>query len=378
MYFLLVVFITVAAGISHGRPSTAPNKLSTSSVPDLYVENAPDYLRPYVIPHYANSHAVSVGSQVYRFMVTGPSSDYAFTLMGTNAPVSAELGVLPHIHQRYYENFYNLKGRFQLWADKGNSGQQARLLSQGDYGSVPRNTTHTFQVLDPDTEIIGTIVPGGFEDLFYALGTNFTSSTNTPYVPAAINASTSGGSDPSTISALQQFDVYAQLDFAPRRDLINGTAPSGTDWHTGSNSLGAPATPYFIANGYGSKYLNSRYGYQIVQPLVTPTQAQDLNFTQSTITISRLQSNITVPVYRQSGSSAFQVIEGILKIKIGDYPTAILTSGDVAFIPGNVSYSYWSDVFFTKVLYVSRGIDGLDQKLIKGGKHWDFVTFPKD
>jgi hypothetical protein len=50
----------------------------------------------------------------------------------------------------------------------------------------------------------------------------------------------------------------------------------------------------------------------------------------------------------------------------------------VAFIPGNVSYSYWSDVFFTKVLYVSRGIDGLDQKLIKGGKHWDFVTFPKD
>lgn len=215
--------------------------------------------------------------------------------------------------------------------------------------------------------------------MFYTLGTNFTSSTNTPYIPAASSSdSTSGGSDASTISALQQFDVYSRLDFVPRRDLINGTAPSGTEWHTGSNSLGAPATPYFIANGYGPKYLNSRYGYQIVQPLVTPTQAQDVNFTQSTITISRLQSNITAPVYSQSGSSAFQVVEGILKIKIGDYPTAMLTTGDVAFIPGNVSYRYRSDVFFTKVLYVSRGIDGLDQKLIKGGKHWDFPTFPKD
>ncbi|CAI7663997.1 unnamed protein product [Penicillium viridicatum] len=372
MYFLLGIFVTLAAGIS------APGKPSTASLSDLYVETAPDYLRPYVIPHYANSHAVSVGSQVYRFMVTGPSSDNAFTLMSTSAPASAELGVLPHIHQRHYENFYNLKGRFQLWAEKGNSGQQARLLSQGDYGSVPRNTTHTFQVLDPDTEMIGAIVPGGFEDLFYALGTNFTSSTNTPYVPAASNASTSGGSDPSTISALQKFDVYSQLDFAPRRDLINGTAPSGTEWHAGSNSLGAPATPYFIANGYGPKYLNSRHGYQIVQPLVTPTQAQDVNFTQSTITMSRLQSNITAPVHSQSGSSAFQVVEGILKIKIGNYPTATLTTGDVAFIPGNVSYSYRSDIFFTKVLYVSRGNDGLDQKLIKGGKHWAFPTFPLD
>jgi quercetin dioxygenase-like cupin family protein len=83
--------------------------------------------------------------------------------MSTNAPSSSALGVLPHIHQKHYENFFNFKGRFQLWAQKDSNEQQARLLTQGDYGSVPRNTTHTFQLLDPDSEMVGVIVPGGFE-----------------------------------------------------------------------------------------------------------------------------------------------------------------------------------------------------------------------
>lgn len=130
---------------------------------DLYVDSAPSSPRPYILPHYANSHAVTIGNQLYRFSVTGPSSDYAFTLMSTNAPASGSLGVLPHIHQAHYENFFNFKGRFQLWAQNGDGEQQARLLTQGDYGSVPQNTTHTFQILDPDTEMVGVISPGGFE-----------------------------------------------------------------------------------------------------------------------------------------------------------------------------------------------------------------------
>lgn len=133
------------------------------SLNDLYLENAPSSPRPYIIPHYADSHAVSVGAQIYRFPVTGPSSGHAFTLMSTNAPGSSALGVLPHIHQTHYENFFNFKGRFQLWAQKVNGEQEGRLMTQGDYGSVPRNTTHTFQILDPDTEMVGVVAPGGFE-----------------------------------------------------------------------------------------------------------------------------------------------------------------------------------------------------------------------
>jgi quercetin dioxygenase-like cupin family protein len=113
--------------------------------------------------HYAHAQALTIGAQTYRFYVTGPSSGNAYTLLGTNAPTSASLGVLPHIHQQHYENFFNLKGRYQLWAQKDNGTQQSRIIGPGDYGSVARNTTHTFQILEPDTEMVGAIAPGGFE-----------------------------------------------------------------------------------------------------------------------------------------------------------------------------------------------------------------------
>ncbi|KAL4951764.1 RmlC-like cupin domain-containing protein [Aspergillus filifer] len=356
--------------------SAATAAAQSLQLSDLYVIEAPSSPRPYILPHYANSHAVTIGAQLYRFAVTGASSDYAFTLMSTNAPASGSLGVLPHIHQKHYENFFAFKGRFQLWAQKGDGEQQGRLLSQGDYGSVPRNTTHSFQILDPDTEMIGVISPGGFEDLFYFLGTNHSSATNTPYVPAVSNSSVGGS--PEIISTLQRFDVYAQLDFTPRRDFVNGSAPADSDWHsvdTSVTDLGEPGEPYFIANNYGPKYLNAQHGaYQIVQPLVTNAQAQDTNYTLSTIILSRQHGKTST--WKGNGASAFEVLEGSLLIRIGQYPVARLEMGDVAFIPKNTEYQYWSTASYAKVLYVASGKEGADSQLIKGGKSWNYPTFP--
>lgn len=221
-----------------------------------------------------------------------------------------------------------------------------------------------------DANIVG-------RDLFYALGTNYSSATETPYVPQRVNDSASTGPGSSSISSLQKYDVYAQLDFEPRRDLVNGTAPvSASEWHTGENTLGAPGQPYFVANGYGPKYLNAQYGYQVIQPLVTPTQAQDTNYTLATISLGRQTGNHP-PRWTLAAAAAFEVLEGVLSIRIGEYPVATLNTGDVAFIPAHVPFSYYSTVAFTKTLCVSSGAKGVDSQLISGGKKWDFVTFPK-
>lgn len=216
-------------------------------------------------------------------------------------------------------------------------------------------------------------------DLFYALGQNYSTGTNTPYTPATSNSSSATGPNSGSISKLQSFDVYGQLDFTPRRDFVNGSAPVST-WHEKeSNSLGAPADPYFVANNYGPKYLNSQHGiYQIVQPLCTPVQSQDVNFTMSTILINRpRKGQTTVPSWEGPGAAAFEVLEGSLKIQIGQYPVATLSTGDVAFIPAQTTYKYWSQGALTKVLYVSSGRDGVDQRLIQAGKKWDYVAFPR-
>lgn len=98
----------------------------------------------------------------------------------------------------------------------------------------------------------------------------------------------------------------------------------------------------------------------------------------STILINRnRKQNHNVPTWEGPGAAAFEVLEGSLKIQIGDYPVATLSMGDVAFIPSKTSYKYWTEGALAKVLYVSSGRDGADQKLIRGGKKWDSVAFPR-
>lgn len=177
------------------------------------------------------------------------------------------------------------------------------------------------------------------------------------------------------ISALESFDVYAQLDFSPRRDLINGTAPSNSTWHTGKNSVPSNSkTPFFVAKNQGPMYLNSQSSYQIIAPFITPIQGAN-KFTEGTITISRQASNITVPTRRFENHTAFEILEGALQVNLMN-ETVQLLQGDVVFVPGNTTFEYWSEVAFTKFLYVCAGERGLDVELIKEAKVWEYPTWP--
>lgn len=91
--------------------------------------------------------------------------------------------------------------------------------------------------------------------------------------------------------------------------------------------------------------------------------------------MSRRSSNTTTPTYTLPDHTAFEVLEGTLSLTIEE-ETVTLIMGDVTFIPGNTSFSYWSDVAFTKVMYISAGVDGLDQKLLKKAESWEWPVFP--
>ncbi len=363
------------AGIlfSHASAASVISVASRSTSSNLYVDVAPQYLRPYVLPR-GSGEAVRIGNQVYRFAVTGNSSDSAFLLMNTNAPDSTQLGVLPHIHKAHYENFYCAKGRAQSNLTS-ESPENTRILTAGDYGAVPQDTTHTFQILDPDTVLTGVIYPGGFEKLFIDIRDDFYNSTiGSPFPPANLTAPAAG--DPCVIEGLQFYDVWAELGFSPRTDVVNGIAGSG-NWHNGSNEL-APdsSTPNFIAENYGPKYLNSNGGvYSIIAPLVEKTQSAG-NFSMGTITLSPLLSNLTAASASFNVHHAFQVEEGQLAVTLSG-ETANLINGDVIFIPANSTFTYWATVPFTKFLYVTGGSTGLDAQLLQGAQSWDYASYPQ-
>ncbi|KAF2172131.1 hypothetical protein M409DRAFT_17372 [Zasmidium cellare ATCC 36951] len=349
---------------------------TASALSPLFLDTPPSYSQPYAIKRFAPAKAVAVGQQIYRFPVTGAASDGKFSLLSTSAPSSNDLGVLPHQHYLHFENFFCLEGRFQLWTSK-NDSENGRLLTAGDYGAVPPNTTHTFQLLDPFTEMVGAIGPGGFEDLFFFLvNSNYTAATRTPYVPSNASSAAGSGSSSAIITSLQSYDVWAQLSYFPRRDFVNGSAPSTSGWHSSPNSLPQnDHTPYFVAKDYGPKYLHTSAFYQIVQPLVTPAQAGAKNFTQGTITISSLPSNTTLDSTILPDHTAFEVLSGELIVEM-EGETLALVIGDVVFIPGGTAFKYYSSAAFTKFLYVAAGRDTLDQRLIAEAKGWGYPVFP--
>lgn len=250
---------------------------------------------------------------------------------------------------------------------------------------------------------MGIIQPGGFEELFYALANaNHTPSTFSPYAVTDANAYDAEGSSPdgSVLSALEAFDVYGMLGYAPSRALVNGSysaTGAATGWHEAAHvdALGADAkTPYFVAKDYGVKYLNDEAGfYQIVQPLVTPTQSAG-NFTLATVILSQKLGNETAMAVVGNGTaavasgssasgktaltghSAFEVLEGLFVVEMSG-ETLYMATGDVVFIPAGTAFSYYSLVPFSRVLYISQGAGGLDTRLIANGQSgWEYPTWP--
>lgn len=71
---------------------------------------------------------------------------------------------------------------------------------------------------------------------------------------------------------------------------------------------------------------------------------------------------------------AFQVLEGQLTLEMAG-ETNKLIMGDLVFIPGNTTFSYWSDVRYTKMFVGAVGT-GLDTKLISEAVPWDYAVFP--
>nr|RBQ93872.1 hypothetical protein FVER53263_01553 [Fusarium verticillioides] len=359
---------------------TPRHGLPYKAVPELL--DPPQTAEVYLIRRYSHSNTVLAGYNTFRLPINGNSTGGEFTFFLYSSGTGSSVAVSPHLHKYHYECFFTIKGRVQIWAQHDNEIQEARVLTQGDFGSWATYTNHTFQFIDPDSEVLAVVAPGGFEKLMDVIGRQWNTTTNTPYSNAYIE-NPDNATRPVPVSEaekLQYLDVWSQPDFVPRRDLLNGTTPGKAAWHDGPNYLGNNSdTSYWVANGFGPKYLNKAMTgyYQIVQPLITPQSSGNYSFTKSTITINGPPSDISaLPYHGFPHGSAFMVLEGTLTIHVEGYLPVTLVWGDVMYVPKNVRFTYYTSTHWCKFLYVSGGDNCLDTKLIKGGAAYNSVVFP--
>lgn len=99
--------------------------------------------------------------------------------------------------------------------------------------------------------------------------------------------------------------------------MIFSDTPTDTRWHKDADSLPGAADPYFVAKGFGPKYLNSENGYyQLVATLVTPVTSGG-RFGEGTVTMSRRKASRTVPDVVLLGATAMLLEEGQLAVEVG-------------------------------------------------------------
>lgn len=375
---VLSLLATVAIPAAH-----CAEPLSLNNGRSLTVEKAPDFVRPYVLPRFYG-HAIRLTkTQTITFSITANSSGGAFSLVQHNGKVTGWLNARPHTHHKYHEHFYCSRGRVELWTQKNatDGHHEGRIASFGDYGNVPPGTIHTFQLVDPDTQLTHAFHPGGFEKLFDVVsGGDYSSDVHAPYVPDPVDEQPFGPMTPDTAKMFAPLDLFAvpENEFIPRRDFVNGTASDEQlNWHNGTNELPTDATePYFVAHNYGPKFLNTDIGYKVIQPIATVDNSHTGNFTMGTITLSARRDNETESRVTLTNHLGIQMNDGQLVLQVQGYKTAYLLQGDVAFIPAHTPFSYYATVPLTKFLYLNAGPHGLEYDLLKRSVSWGFPSYP--
>jgi len=128
----------------------------------LIVDTPPNALRPYVVQHLKGV-VLNLMDTAMRFPITAGSSNGKMTLLSTHGNAAVDLNVPAHRHVARYENFFCSRGGVQLWTQQWNGTQQVRKLTAGDMAASPSNATHTFQIVEPNTEMYGVVFAGGLE-----------------------------------------------------------------------------------------------------------------------------------------------------------------------------------------------------------------------
>lgn len=235
----------------------------------------------------------------------------------------------------------------------------------------PPFQNHSFQLNELDSEFLALITPGGFDPFYLNISVPWENPSNSPFPP---DRPIPG---PTSVPTGLEYD-YIPVDYQLNDKLENGTTSRSIPWHNGNNSLPrSDQNPYYVASNRGPKYLHRTLG-QVIAPVMTAIQSglSSKNYTMeiSTVVMRRRLPNERIVIQAFDRPQVFVVLEGQLMISMIDQNVSMST-GDVAFVPANTKFRYWSNVAFTKFYLGSNG-PALGDKLISEAEEWDFAVFP--
>ncbi|EME48203.1 hypothetical protein DOTSEDRAFT_21906 [Dothistroma septosporum NZE10] len=314
--------------------------------------------QPYVISTQEGEIIyIPLSKSATRLLVTGKETENAFAVVGSSGSQSDPIGY--HYHRKAHDVFLCLKGNVNVWAN-----EKARTCEAGDFASVPPGTGHQYQILGNHSEMVGLIVPGGWEEFFRFIGEPYAG----PLWPLDDQRNVFEVLIPKLKAAAEKFDMVPQphlQQFDPQ------------PWQDDENQLPGKLEPYFLKSGSGPAYLA---GGTVVRPLITTAESNGTFVIGSVEGSSHHHEHDLFSEGRklkfESTHHAFQVVEGAIEITVGSSTPSFLHAGELVYVPAGSDLGIRFRSKFAKFYAFSSG-KGVVELLMKVGKPYSSPIPPE-
>ena len=315
--------------------------------------------KPYVISSQDGEIIyIPLSKSATRLLITGKETEDAFAIVGSGGSQGDPIGF--HYHREAHDVFLCLQGAINIWA-----GDQCRTMGPGDFASAPPGTIHQYQILGDHSEMIGLIIPGGWEEFFRFIGEPYSG----PMWPMQDDRNFFEVLLPKLKQAAEKFDMVPcpqQKSFDPQ------------PWLESDNKLPGTLAPYFLKRGSGPAYV---LGGLVCRPLITTAESNGkfaIGLVEGSCQHqgSDIFTNSRGLLNFSAVHHAFYVVDGKVRIVADGGPT-ILCAGELAYLPKGTDISFQIMSRFAR-MYVFCNGGGLVETLQKLGEPWSLPTIPEE
>jgi mannose-6-phosphate isomerase-like protein (cupin superfamily) len=312
---------------------------------------------PYVLPALTGESITLPGTKsVIRVFASAKETAGLLSVFSMDGVTGDAPGF--HYHEQAHDIFMCTRGRLQVWA-----GDQCRVLSPGDFCSVPPGVVHQPRLLDPWNETRGLVTPGAWLDFFRFVG------------EAYEGVMTDEFDDRSFFQRLQpkfgeireKYDVVFQPGYV-------GAEPS--DWSEKDQVIPETTQAYYLRANTGPRHL---LGGVLSRPFITPKQC-DGKFAITSIESSAKyseQSVLSKPFALEKVHQVWCVLDGSIEVIIGENgePNRV-EAGETAFIPAGQTIKLKFATNYVRFWSYSSG-DGLESFISRAGGAYEGVIIPE-
>jgi quercetin 2,3-dioxygenase len=262
---------------------------------------------PYVLEGGQGRSYLLLG-EVGRTLASAEQTNGLMSVMTCTGP-GAPRPIPLHAHEAEHDVFYCVRGRMQVWCDG-----VSRVLTPGDFASVPPGAIHAYQLLDHTSMFMGPIVPAGWDTFFAFTGAPY----DGPLYPAV---------DPSP-PPFAKFGA-AEHEYKMRyfQDQPYAEATTGPD-----DALPGAEAPYFLRAGEGPRH--GAFG-QVAFQLMTGAETRG----RLGMAVIEGAKGSVVPAHRHAATTeALFCLGGLLRATV-DGTEHLLVGGDFLNIPPGAEHA---------------------------------------